>query len=313
MGSRAATFCPMTVRDSDDGHFKMSRAEFTSWLRQRLVSRAPTAVVRFGDGEVRLFKADADDPGSIEVANGQLEKQTGRSYPPEAVVALRDLLEDAYNRADVLGIPDGVRFSGPRSTNPLAVLYSKRIAAGNPPVALADSILHHELLGELPEFLAERPVSAITCRDVKPVIEEEWGVEDVAVYQVPSQYSVRGLDGAYETAMHDARIWPDVYDRVVSNLTVREPGEVFLVGAGVFGKSLCIRVREQGGIGLDLGSALDHIVGKLSRLPLRMALDLHASGMSIAEIADDLKDRFGAEIDRDRIRYIIDAVTPYTR
>lgn len=50
--------------------------------------------------------------------------------------------------------------------------------------------------------------------------------------------------------MHGVRIWPDVHVRLRSELTVREPGEVFLVGAGVFGKDLCVRVRDRGGASL---------------------------------------------------------------
>jgi hypothetical protein len=41
---------------------------------------------------------------------------------------------------------------------------------------------------------------------------DEWGLEDVAVYQVPSQHSARDVDGAYERAMQ-VPIWPDAHDR----------------------------------------------------------------------------------------------------
>ncbi len=291
----------------------MSKPEFACWLRQRVVSRTPTAVVRFGDGEVRLLRADAGDPGSRRIANSQLERETGRTHPPEAVLEVKAALEHAYNEADVLGIPASVQFQATRTANPLATLYLEGVAAGKPPAKLTSSMLHHEILAELPELLAGRRISVISCRNIKPIVEDRWELEDVAVYQVPSQYRTRDLDGAYEATMHDVSIWPDAHDRVLSDLTVRERGEVFLVGAGVFGKDLCIRVREQDGIALDMGSALDHIAGKLTRPSMRRVFELHAGGMSIPDIATTMEDQPGAQVDHDRIRDFINTVTLYIR
>ena len=47
----------------------------------------------------------------------------------------------------------------------------------------------------------------------------------------------------------------------------------FLVGAGIFGKDLCIRIRELGGIALDMGSCLDLMAGKVTRGPNLVRLD----------------------------------------
>jgi hypothetical protein len=48
-------------------------------------------------------------------------------------------------------------------------------------------------------------------------------------------------------------------------LAVRSRGEVFLVGAGLFAKHLCITIRDQGGIAIDIGSSLDAMAGKTTR------------------------------------------------
>ena len=86
---------------------------------------------------------------------------------------------------------------------------------------------------------------------------------------MPSQYVMRTVDDEYERALHGIPIWPDVVDRIRDELEVRQRGEVFLVGAGLFGKELCIRVRERGGIALDLGSCLDGMADKVTRGPNR--------------------------------------------
>lgn len=243
-------------------------------------------------------------------ADGQLRKETGRTFCPGAMLEIKAALEHARDEADVLGILYGGETGMSELYAPC--LYRAR-GNGQTPAALASSYLHHEILADLPALVAGRRVSAISCRNVKPVIEGKWGLDDVRVYQVPSQYMVRDIDDEYEATLHETPIWPDAHERVRSELTVRERGEVFLVGAGLFGKDLCIEIRDQGGIALDMGSALDHIAGKLVRVPVRRIFALHASGMSAPEIASAMRNRFDVQVSPDRIRELIDSVSPYLR
>ena len=97
--------------------------------------------------------------------------------------------------------------------------------------------------------------------------------------------------------MRDTPIWPHAHARLDSEMAVRERGEVFLVGAGVFGKDLCVRLREKGAIGLDMGSALDVIAGKTTRGAKRRLLDLVATGMTSTEIACQLQRIYRIPID----------------
>jgi len=183
----------------------------------------------------------------------------------------------------------------------LTALHAARVTEGRPPVPLASNMLSHRVLDELPHILAGRQVSIIACRDLRPPLEGEWGLDNVAVYQVPSQHDVRDVDGPYEAAMRDMPIWPDTHARLRAELTVRERGEVFLVGAGVFGKDLCIRVRERGGIALDMGSALDSLAGKVTRGPERRAFELYAQGFTVNEIASRLEGIFGVPVESDKV------------
>jgi hypothetical protein len=293
----------------EDGTELMSNSGFVRWLRRRVDERVPTAVVRLLDGEGRLLFAHSDDAESMRVATRKLEKETGLSLPAEVVLEVRALVAFAFDEADVLGIRFIDEFSDTSKmwARRLAALYAERRAAGRPPAALAYCQVNGYVLDTLPQMLAGRRVSVISCRDLKPVLERDWGIEDVAVYQVPSQHMVRDVDGAYERVLHEVPIYPDVHIRLRSELAVREPGEVFLVGAGVFGKDLCVRVRERGGIALDMGSVLDQLAGKVTRGPARRARDLYASGMSVQDIADDFRRLYGEEVDRE---VITDAIAP---
>lgn len=287
------------------------RGEFAAWLEHRIAARDPAAIVRLGEGEARLLVAHPDDASSMRAANELFKREAGCVFSVEAVLGVRAALEHARDEADVLGVLGHDQQTETReiSKGRLEALHAERAAAGKPPVTLAHCMLNHAILPRLPGMLKGRRVAVISCRDVRPAIEDRWGLEDVAVYRVPSQHCMRDVDGAYEAALHDSAIWPDAHDRVCAELAVRERGEVFLVGAGVFGKDLCIRVRDRGGIALDMGSALDHLAGKLTRPFSRRVFELHAAGMSIPEITAHIHDQLGAQIDPDNVRNFIDLIS----
>jgi hypothetical protein len=85
------------------------------------------------------------------------------------------------------------------------------------------------------------------------------------VYQIPSQFIVRDVDSEYESALHGVPMWPTFYQELTSRIVVRQKGELFLVGAGLFGKYLCIHIKRHGGIAVDIGSQLDKLVGLSTR------------------------------------------------
>lgn len=292
---------------------QMSNPELVHCLRQRVDSCTPTAVVRFGDGELLLLEAAADNAKSMQAAKTHVKGQTGLMPSSDTVLEIKAALEHAHNEADVLGVLAHDLRTGRRwiPADRLDAMCCARITAGRPPAALAGSLLNHAILAELPGLLGNRPLSVISCRDVRPVIEDQWKLDDVAVFQVPSQYRTRRVDGTYEATMYDISIWPNVHDRIRSELSVRERGEVFLVGAGLFGKDLCIQIRDQGGIALDMGSALDHIAGKVTRGAMRLVFDLYEDGLPIPDIATKLENRLDAPVDRDQLRDFIDTVSRY--
>jgi hypothetical protein len=290
----------------EEGSVAMSKPDFARWLRQRMEERDPAAIVRFGDAEAKLLTADPGDVASMDVAIAKFHKETGLSLSPAAVLEVQGLVASAFDQADVLGI----RFyrlldEHEMWMDKLAALHAGSVDAGRRPAALAHCLLNYDVLDVLPELLAGRRISVISCRDVKPVLEAGEPTTSLPTRCLLTT-RLRDVDGPYEAALHDVPIWPDAHARIRSELQVRERGEVFLVGAGLFGKDLCIRIREQGGIALDMGSALDRIAGKVTRGGKRRVLDLYVGGMSVPDIAAHLKEVFGLETDHDRISEILD-------
>lgn len=234
------------------------------WVRER----TPAAVVRFGEGEARLLTAFPDDAKSIDIAVRKLRRQTGLTFSPKEMFKVKSLLMNALDEADIVGVRVSASFSEEHREwgERIAALYADRLAEGRRSAHVGHCLLNSDLRDALPQLLQAQPqVSVVSCRDLGPSLEGEYGLRDVGVYQVPSQYVVRDVDGPYEAALHDVPIWPDFYRRLRTEITVRDRGEIFLIGAGLFGKDLCVQIRELGGIALDMGSTLDGLAGKVTR------------------------------------------------
>jgi hypothetical protein len=247
---------------------KLSRRQTVRLVSRHVAERRPIAVVRFGEGEARLLGADPADPASTKAAIKKLCRQTGLSFTLEEMLEVRALVLSALDEADVVGLFTSASFAEEHRElgQLIEAVYAERVARGRKPAHLAHSLLNNDIRDALPALLAgQRRLSVVSCRDIGPKLEADHGIPDVAVHQIPSQYVVRDVDGAYEAALHDVPIWPDFYRRLHDEIAVRERGEIFLIGAGLFGKSLCIRVRELGGIALDMGSTLDGIADKVTR------------------------------------------------
>lgn len=253
----------------------LDRATAVRVVRERLSQGTPTAVVRFSEGESRVLNAKSGNRASMRVAINKLRRQTGLTFTPADVLEIKSLLLTALDEADIVGVSVDHQVSDEHRewARRTEAIYRARAAHRRRPALLTNCYINAELRQALPALLAgQKRVSVISPRDLRGTLDANFGIRDVSVYQVPSQYVVRDVDGMYEAAMHDVEMWPDFYRCLQKGLEVRERGEVFLVGAGVFGKELCVRIRDLGGIALDMGATLDALAGKVTRGPGRPPL-----------------------------------------
>jgi hypothetical protein len=235
-----------------------------TWIR----NKTPGAVVRFGEGEGRLLWANPHDELSIGVACRKLRRQAGRSFAPREMFEVRSRVMHAFDEADVVGIRGGPDFNDEHLMwiRRIERVFEERRANRRRPAFVTHCFVSRDLTDALDVLLEDQEaVTIVSCRDVRPIFESRYGVRDVRVHQIPSQYRKREVDGEYEAEMHHIPMWPDFYRELQASISVRQRGEVFIVGAGLFGKDLCIRIRELGGIALDLGSCLDEMAGKDTR------------------------------------------------
>lgn len=247
---------------------ELTRERAVAVTLERISRRAPTAVIRFGEGEARVLAAEPRDAMSIRVAANKLKRQMGRRHSRDDVLRIRSMLLRAFDGADIVGLRGSDSFSDEHTmwVRRTESAFTERVAAGRSPAFVTHCLVNNVLRDNLSSLIAGRDlVSVVSCRNIGTALAQQHGIGDVASYQVPSQHIMRAVDGDYEAQLHDVAFWPDFYFGLRRRLRVREPGEIFLVGAGILGKELCLRIRELGGIALDMGSCLDGLAGKVTR------------------------------------------------
>jgi len=242
-------------------HVRRVIPKIIEWVKEK----KPFALVRMSEGESRVLHVNVLRPESFGVAARKILKQTGICVSHADVLTIQKLIRDAFTEADILAITGSdswnkeYRMWMDRLKDQYAILRTK-------PCITTHCFINRQIRDHLPIILkGHTKVSVISCRNLKPYLKETCGITDVVTYQVPSQYIMRNIDDEYEKCLHDVKMWPTAHHKIIKEIQVRERGEVFLIGAGLFGKDMCIRVRDLGGIALDLGSCLDSIVGKTTR------------------------------------------------
>lgn len=248
----------------------MPRRDVVGLVRQWIAAKRPAAVVRLGEGEGRLLVADASDDASMDVARRKLKRQTGIRFRNRDILAIKRTLERALDNADIVGILADASFNEEHLAWQQRIEEIARQRCSGPPGEryITHCLVSGNLRDALPELLAGHDrLSLVTSRNLQARFEQEYSITDVKLYQIPSQYIMRDVDDEFEARLHGVPIWPEFCLELYRSIRVREAGEVFIVGAGVFGKGLCIEIREQGGIALDLGSTLDGLAHKPTRGP----------------------------------------------
>lgn len=229
-----------------------------STVRQHIDAKEPFSLIRLGDGEVRLIGYPQD------VRKVDLLKSLAYWYGPfplrpEQVVQLRSELMEATRKADMVGLPTQRQMQHRKPCKLLVELVERYGLVNGQRVhcgvhrALHTSGGFYELLAGLPK------VSLITCRDVCDLVRKTFNIIVVRRYPVPPEA---------QSTTPQTRHYPDRHYALIDELCV-DPGEVFLVGAGPNGKVYCDKVRDRGGIALDIGSIFDGWAGVGSRTYLK--------------------------------------------
>lgn len=283
-GARLAAAFP---RDSvlDDARTRelseswIGRERLSPFLAERIRAAEPFAWIRLGDGEARFllhlhphlrsavpaWEADAMARQIWHVWFGQ---DIGE-LPPPLLTGLGQRLDAAIRNADLLGLTSAERLNQDKLHYGFCVSLEAYVAGllGDYDKRLVSDAGLHTILNESDPFLSSLLNGLDFLGVISPHPELAGRLQRQHVIGSVHHYDIPGETRLGRQREHGDRgsHFPIVYERIMAELTVPRRGAVFLVAGGLLGKIYCDRIRELGGIALDIGALADAWMGYNSR------------------------------------------------
>lgn len=234
-------------------------------ILERLLENKPISIVRCGDGE-KLVLDCTSSYSALQLCNqAVLNRQLGYSPSVDQIEAIRQNLVDAYNGADIIGIPNHTQKTNSHWGKVVEVL-NKNAPDHTGQLCDIDVAYHFLSDGSYDTLLQSRNVlNYISCRNLDHGFRQKWGIDTINKYTIaPEVKWTSGYDGElhYPTQFNKIARWMDVMKQ-------RHPGSLLLVGAGVIGKIYCNWWRDRGGVAMDIGGVMDIFAGRITRGPER--------------------------------------------
>lgn len=263
-------------------------------VRSALSCGKPLLFMRMGDGEASALRLSIDDTARYNLLyQDNLEEFSEFWFGTREVVrksnfqiALQDL-NKTIDEADLIGAyhPDGIRHEftiGSRrgitwAVNVLRRLLEIHVKKGSSAKAtrVGDPNIHYRMFadGTLGRIIAsQHEVGVISCHSEFPeVLKAQFGIEKVRFFKTPGEKSNAPSLGA---AAVEGSHWPERYFEIRSSIKAeRFDGQLFLVAAGMLGKTYAADLKRSGAIVLDIGSVADAMMKRATRGFPRDVLD----------------------------------------
>jgi GT-D fold-like domain len=258
-------------------------------ILQAVAARTPFSLIRLGDGEGAWLSLGAEDEanfGRLYAANRRkfLRVWFGAALeePSPAFLATRRHLARALERADIVGVPFGLRvaheyeaFSYAGVAGCINVIRWLRLGdAAQLTRNCCSQDVHRELheQGFFPKLFAMPiQIGVVTCHpDLGIRLIRGFGARVVSVVLVPEEQGftemIEGLSAITGVSGITEPHFPGWFQRTEQRLQA-EAGRaaVWLVAAGYLGKLYCDTLRESGAVALDVGSLVDGWCGAVTR------------------------------------------------
>lgn len=250
-----------------------------NYLRERIEARAPFSWIRLGDGEARFVMHLHPElrtmlpPREAEAMARQIWfawfGQEIDAIAPERLHALGKQLDRAIRNAGLLGVTNRTRLTGDAAHYGFCAAletYLDSLLADRTDAMFTDALAPVALNRQDP-FLGSLlgGLDFLGVISPHPDLAERLGqrlqIGAVASYDIPGETRLARTAEARNRGTH----FPQVFEQTLAALTVPRPGAVFLVAGGLLGKIYCDRIRELGGIALDIGALADAWVGQNAR------------------------------------------------
>jgi hypothetical protein len=215
--------------------------------------RRPLSVVRVSHAEIRALAYPMFYPPVW--LNRSLKVCFGHDIDVSSYGEFLVDVDNAVRTADIIGVPVPWSRDLQHSTNALILDHEGLVSSSK---FFGD--LHFTLFEQgILDILASQSskITLITSRDILSRFCNRFPDADVRHVKIPGEARWMELEGR--------RHVPDVYADIVREVRSREPGELFLIGAGLAAKKYCQIARDSGGVAIDIGSVFDLWAGAATR------------------------------------------------
>jgi hypothetical protein len=245
-------------------------------INRALDDKRGFALIRLGDGEgafMRVSDEDESEFNAVYRANRANFAQTwygGKppSTDPELLSTLFEI-NKAATWADVVGLPYDVwieheyRILSHRGIFGLVNVF--RGMHGLPEEGFAHQNINTTLAstGALASLLTGRAaVGLVSCHhDLPDALRRRFGIGEVEFHKLPAERGRIHIFGDKTNGDH----FPTAFRQTLAALEKPHHGKLFLVAGGILGKFYCRKIKEFGGVAIDIGSIADAWIGALSR------------------------------------------------
>ncbi|HVT30704.1 MAG TPA: hypothetical protein VHE81_22030, partial [Lacipirellulaceae bacterium] len=248
-------------------------------LKSAIENHQPLSFVRLGDGEARFLAyvtpsireqlSPEEAESIIDIIWHNWFGHPIKQDHSENINEVRELFQNALQSADILGVTTSDRYV--KDTFHRGYLNVLQSLIGTvidecPGMALTNALIPMELHRHSPFFS-----DILSGLDFVGVISPHPGLAGrLARYHgitKSREYIIPGETRLPEAIRHltgEAHL-PDVFRKLLRNICVPYRGAVFLVAAGLLGKIYCARIRNLGGVAIDVGSIVDAWMGQNTR------------------------------------------------
>jgi tetratricopeptide (TPR) repeat protein len=248
-------------------------------LKSAIHDRRAFSMIRVGDGEARfLAYLDPEIKMLLSTAEQHAIGQTIwwnwfgaeiREVGAQDIVQLANQLSLSVRNADMIGVTTVARLERDHyHRGYLAYLdcYATTLLNHDPAIMAFDA-LGNNALHEADPFLAgllgEQDWIGFICPhpNLAERLARHVGISAHSTTLIPGEMRLPDREGLSRGSDH----FPNRFEGILKALTIPYPGAVVLVAAGLLGKIYCNRVKELGGIAIDIGSVADAWAGYETR------------------------------------------------
>ena len=244
-------------------------------LKVAIAARKPFSFIRMFDGEARFLSylsprvqailRPAELSAMINSIWQSWFKERIELFNPTEVLALGQEVMRAVAAADVTGIAsvqmedaDYYHFGFLAEMQDMILEPDGRF--------YTPALIHHDLHKTIPflkPLLQDLPfIGFIGCHpELAHRLAQFCNIPETASYLVPGENGRTQLPADVLGTGH----FPDIYQHILTKLQIPFEGAVFLVGAGLLGKVYAAKVKQLGGIAIDIGALADGWMGYNTR------------------------------------------------